>query len=135
RVVDRIGHTLASYRTQVAALAAALAVSFVAVGCQVVAFYMATKAFPLPAATLLEQAVIVPVAALSNVVPLPVNGLGLLDFAMSWLTEQVTLGRIAAAEVMLALLAIRAAQMVMVLTALWLYSAPFAGRNSAAAAS
>ena len=115
------GKFLPLYRTRWPLLALAGVASVLSMGFDVTGFYFVTRALPGAAPTLGEQTLIVPVAMLSGVVPLPANALGVLDTAVSFLYRSVTAGRVAGAQGLLATMLARLFGLGTAAIGLWLY--------------
>jgi uncharacterized membrane protein YbhN (UPF0104 family) len=88
---------------------------------QILAFFLISTSLPGPSPTVGEQALIIPLAILGTVVPMPASGLGVLDWAVSFLYGMVTNGRVASAQGLLAMMLSRLLSTTIAGTGLWLY--------------
>lgn len=109
------------YRRRWVLLLASAGVSMSILCTQIVAFYLISTSLPGPSPALVEQAVIVPLAILTSVIPAPASGLGVFDLAMSFLYPVVTGGRIAGAQGLLAMMLSRMLSATMASAGLWIY--------------
>jgi len=95
------------YRSRARLVAATVATGFGVVALQIGGIYLIGTALPGPAPRLVEQAVIVPLAIFSSIVPLPASALGVLDLAISMLYPLVTAGRVPPGQALLTVMASR----------------------------
>ena len=111
----------ARFRRRWPFLVVAVALSLGILGLQVCGFFLLATSLPGEAPTLPEQMVIVPLAVVSGVVPLPASALGVLDLAVSVLYSIVTGGRVPPAQGLLAVMLSRLMGASVAAVGLWLY--------------
>jgi len=87
----------------------------------VTGFFLIGVALRGAAPTYAEQWQIVPIAMLSAIIPLPGGTLGALDYAMSFLYQHVTAGRVALGQGLLVVMVSRVVSIILVSTAAALY--------------
>lgn len=112
---------LTAYRQSWRLLLAAVLLSFSMLAVQVLAFHLASVAMPGEGPTYTQHVAIVPLAMISSIVPLPGNALGVLDYAMTTLSEKIGGQTHFAANALLTLMAIRVLEVFVSSAGLLLY--------------
>jgi uncharacterized protein (TIRG00374 family) len=91
-LLEKIFTAIDMYRLKPGALIASVAISFVTHGCSGVGFYLIAVGLPGAVPSLAEQFLIVPLAMVTGILPLPLNGLGAVEAALDYLYQAVPVG-------------------------------------------
>lgn len=112
------------FRQRPGAVAKAAAISACTLALYMAGFHLITTGLSSSGPTLTEHTLIVPLAALSGLVPLPGDSLGVLDYAMSYLQHHATRGRTPAGLGLLVIMTFRVVSIAITLAgvAIWLWS-------------
>lgn len=121
----------AQYRQRLRALAQALCATLLLLCLNATGYTLLAIGLPGAGPTLIEHCLIVPLASLSGLVPLPADALGVLDLAVSHLYEHVTAGRVTAGAGMLAVMAYRCVGLTLTALGLVYFSAAPGGVRQA----
>ena len=106
-IADKLLAAVAVYRERKSTIALTFAITIVTLSLNTLGFYLISQALPGEGPTLSEHFLIVPIALMSGVAPLPADTLGVLDYAMGFLYVGVTQGRILASQGLLVVMTYR----------------------------
>lgn len=127
--IPKIGHVTAQlvrsvsmYRFHPLALAVAGLLSLLSLALNATGFALIAHALPGGSPTLIEHCVIVPLAQITAVLPLPIDALGVFDYALSFLYLQVTDGRASVGKGLLVAMGYHLASIVIATIGLCVYS-------------